>query len=146
MTVDVHGGSDGVVDPKGSANTGRQSGTGSSKGDGSSETTPNDPALIAANPGDPGTPDSGIATVDGPGTRAVPFTGCGPFPPIKSQDKCQTASDCAPASPCHARSCVAVANANPPQANTVCTMNLVCPSIDIGKCDCVDGLCALVFR
>ncbi len=72
--------------------------------------------------------------------------GCRGFDPIKSQDACTAASDCAPSSHCHARSCIAAAKAPPKPANLRCTMNLVCKSLDVGRCDCVDGVCALVSR
>ena len=81
---------------------------------------------------------------------ALPFAirdggfGCAPFDPIKSQDPCTSAADCAPASHCHARSCVAATNAPPKRTDIRCTMKLVCESIDVGRCDCVDGVCALV--
>ena len=71
---------------------------------------------------------------------------CGPFKPIKSGDLCKTASDCAPSSMCHARSCVAVAKAPVRDPRAMCTMQMVCPSTDNGRCDCVDGECALVSR
>ena len=72
--------------------------------------------------------------------------GCRSFDPIKSQDACTTASDCAPSAHCHARSCIAAAKAPPKPPDVRCTMNLVCKSLDVGRCDCVDGVCALVSR
>ena len=78
---------------------------------------------------------------------AIPMlVGCSSFAPIMSQDPCGTASDCAPSAPCHAKSCTTVAKAPQSGPSTMCTMSLVCSSMDVGKCDCVDGFCALVPR
>ena len=72
--------------------------------------------------------------------------GCGKFDPIKSTDACKKATDCAPSAECHAPACVAKAKAPVKAPGTMCTMNLVCRSADVGRCDCVDGVCALVGR
>ncbi len=67
--------------------------------------------------------------------------------PIRSQDRCVSSADCAPSSLCHAPSCVARAKAPVrPDGGVMCTMMLVCKSIDVGRCDCVDGVCALVSK
>jgi hypothetical protein len=71
---------------------------------------------------------------------------CPPITPVVSQDRCSAPADCAPASLCHASSCVAKAKAPTPSPSTVCTMNYVCNSTDFGKCDCVSGYCTLVSR
>ena len=72
---------------------------------------------------------------------------CAVKEPIKSADACNAAADCAPAALCHARACVATANApKAPPGGVSCTMNLVCRSTDVGRCDCVDGVCALVAK
>ena len=110
------------------------------------------------------TPASASASVEPPissaspapapsaGTRRVGLLsgcGCAPCEPIKSSDACTSASDCVPESPCHARSCVTAAHATalpPDGGRLMCTMNIVCKSMDVGRCDCVDGLCALVAR
>lgn len=72
--------------------------------------------------------------------------GCGAFDPVMSQDACSQASDCAPSSHCHAKSCIAASRAPSPQPGMQCTMNLVCKSIDVGRCECLNGVCALVTR
>gem|GEM_PF-3368366 len=100
---------------------------------------------------EPSPPQSDSPTEVPPETQeadagARPAFGCGSFPTVKSQDTCQNSSDCAPATPCHATSCVAAANATTLPAGAQCTMKLVCQSVDVGRCDCVDGVCALVSR
>jgi len=81
-----------------------------------------------------------------PNMVLAPMADCHTFAPIQSEDTCSTAGDCAPASRCHAKSCVAAAKAEPAAPNAVCTLSLVCGSMDVGRCDCVDGVCALVPR
>lgn len=72
---------------------------------------------------------------------------CAPTEPIKSTDPCKVSTDCAPSALCHAPSCVDKAKAPvPPDGGAVCTMSLVCRTTDVGKCDCVDGVCALVAK
>jgi hypothetical protein len=71
---------------------------------------------------------------------------CAPFAPVKSTDTCAADADCAPADVCHARSCASASKAPKRAPGTMCTMNLVCQSIDVGKCACVDKVCALVSR
>lgn len=112
-------------------------------------------AKRAARPEEPGpevTPaPTGEPAAAAPGVSNHPEVprfklGCQPFDPIPSQDACNVANDCAPSSPCHATSCVAAAKAPSPSPNAQCTMKLVCKSIDVGRCDCVNGMCALVSR
>jgi hypothetical protein len=102
-------------------------------------------------PEEPYPPEPDSPTESPPETREAdagvrPVFGCGSFPTVKSQDSCQNSVDCAPATPCHATSCVAAANATALPAGAQCTMKLVCQSVDVGRCDCVDGVCALVSR
>ena len=106
----------------------------------SGDTEPGSGSTDASGPA-PGSSDPG-STASPPNLVVL----CHEFPPIKSKDPCSVEGDCAPDSPCHARACVAASKAPVRPANTVCTMSLVCPSIDVGRCDCVDGVCALVSR
>jgi hypothetical protein len=73
---------------------------------------------------------------------AVPT--CGLAQPKLSGDACQQDSDCGPSEPCHARACVTAAKAQPPAPATVCTRQLVCDSIDVNRCGCFKGQCALI--
>jgi hypothetical protein len=64
--------------------------------------------------------------------------------PVKSADGCAVDADCAPSVPCHATACLNVANAQLPDANTVCTEDLVCDSADTNSCGCYQGVCTLL--
>lgn len=79
-----------------------------------------------------------------PAGSADAFFACRLPAPVTSDDACSQDSDCAPAVPCHARACVARAKAQPPKADTVCTRQLVCDSIDVNRCGCHEGRCSLV--
>ncbi len=70
---------------------------------------------------------------------------CAPTEPIKSTDPCKSSTDCAPSALCHAPLCIDKLKAPvPPDGGAVCTKSLMCRTTDVGRCDCVDGVCALV--
>ena len=72
---------------------------------------------------------------------------CAPTEPIKSTDPCKSSTDCAPSALCHAPQCIDKLKAPAaPDGGVLCTMNLVCKTADVGRCDCVDGVCALVAK
>ena len=90
--------------------------------------------------------DGGSPEESNPEPPALPEGGfsCDKFAPIKSTDACKTSAECAPSAVCHARTCIAKSKAPQIKPRTMCTMELVCRSIDVGSCGCVDGVCALV--
>ncbi len=77
------------------------------------------------------------------GTGAFPFKCQLPEPKL-SDDPCSSDADCDVSDPCHARSCVAKAKANPPQPSTICTRSMVCDSVDANRCGCHQGRCGLI--
>ncbi|CAN5754736.1 hypothetical protein BH09MYX1_BH09MYX1_20540 [soil metagenome] len=72
--------------------------------------------------------------------------GCSLCDPVVSADPCKTSDDCAPATACHAKACVAKANAEPKTPSTVCTLDLQCNAIEANTCACFEGKCALAPR
>jgi hypothetical protein len=104
-------------------------------------------------PTNPGTPESDTrdepgGVVSSPPNEAPKSPPAGPFAcglpaPVSSEDACTKDADCAPAEPCHARACVAVAKARPRGPDTVCTMSIDCQSADVNPCACYEGRCAL---
>ena len=95
-------------------------------------------------------PEAGPAVAPG-GGAPMPIAAAGPSPgachlpePLLSGDACQTDADCGVSAPCHAAACVAVAKAQPPDADTVCTKSLECRTADANRCGCHQGQCALV--
>jgi hypothetical protein len=82
-----------------------------------------------------------------PGTTPVerpPGFQCKLDAPKLSDDTCKSDADCAPSDPCHAHACVAVAKANPPKKDTICTYMMDCQSVDANRCGCHEGRCALI--
>lgn len=69
--------------------------------------------------------------------------GCGLCDPIVSTDRCKTDGDCAPASPCHATSCVGKAKSVPRTPATMCTQDMRCATSDANACGCLKGFCSL---
>jgi hypothetical protein len=85
--------------------------------------------------------DSGADTATAfSGTKVC---GCSLCEPVVSDDACTKDDDCAPKTACHAKACVAKANAEVRGPNTMCTQDLHCDSIDANKCGCLKGKCAL---
>lgn len=108
-----------------------------------SSTAPNDDVATvpAQAPEQPSEPESPPLLLDNGGCA------CAPCEPIKSQDPCTSAADCAPSALCHAPACIAKAKAPvAPDGGVMCTMRLACKTVDVGRCDCVDGVCALVAK
>ncbi len=64
--------------------------------------------------------------------------------PVKSEDACASDADCGPSEPCHARACVARQKSRPKGPDTMCTMKLDCASVDVNRCGCFEGRCALI--
>lgn len=64
--------------------------------------------------------------------------------PVKSDDACASDADCGPSEPCHARACVARQKSRPKGPDTMCTMKLDCASVDVNRCGCFEGRCALI--
>jgi len=102
----------------------------------------------------PGTKGSDVPPNQGEVVASPPASGStnpvpGPFAcrlpaPLASDDTCSRDADCAPAEPCHARACVAVAHAHARGPDTVCTMSIDCQSADVNRCACYEGRCSLV--
>jgi hypothetical protein len=92
----------------------------------------------------PTAPDSGPSvSVIGSGAKVC---GCALCDPLVSDDPCAKDDDCAPQTPCHAKSCVAKAKAQPRTPGTMCTQDLQCDSTDSNACSCVKGKCTLHAR
>jgi hypothetical protein len=72
--------------------------------------------------------------------------GCALCEPVVSDDPCIQDSDCGPSAPCHADRCVGIAKAKPRQPSDMCTLQLMCKTIDANACGCVNGRCALYPR
>jgi hypothetical protein len=104
--------------------------------------------VVASPPASVESPDPAVtASVSKPGPVFDAGFGCAPSEPIKSTDPCKSSTDCAPSALCHARSCIDKTKAPvAPDGGVLCTMSLVCGTTDVGRCDCVDGVCALVGR
>jgi len=64
--------------------------------------------------------------------------------PLRSDDACKSDAECGPSSPCHAKACVAASKARPPTPDTMCTQSIECDSIDVNRCGCLEGRCALI--
>lgn len=61
---------------------------------------------------------------------------------VKGEDKCTSDGDCAPASCCHPRACVAK-NKAPACEGERCTLNCIGGTMDCGgRCLCLEGQCA----
>ncbi|MDI3290235.1 hypothetical protein [Polyangium sp. 15x6] len=91
-----------------------------------------EPGAIQSAPNEPPPP-----AAEGPITCGLPA-------PVVSEDPCTKDAECAPAEPCHAHACVAVAHAKPRTPDTVCSTMLDCKSVDANPCVCHQGRCALV--
>lgn len=75
---------------------------------------------------------------------SAPAPACRLPAPVKSDDACSSDADCGPSEPCHAHACVAKAKAKPRTPDTMCTMKLDCASVDVNRCGCFEGRCALI--
>jgi len=118
--------------------------TGGANADGAARPGPH---VVVASPAASTEPPGPAASESEPDPVVGVGLGCAPVEPIKSTDACKNSTDCAPSALCHARSCVDKTKAPVvPDGGVLCTMNLICGTIDVGRCDCIDGVCALVGR
>lgn len=114
-----------------------------SGGDPSSGSLPGvDVSTQTATAATPATSSAPAASTAAP--SADGFFACRLPAPVKSDDPCSTDADCAPATPCHARACVARAKAKAPDPSSVCTHQLACDSVDANRCGCFEGRCSLI--
>ncbi len=120
----------------------------------SSEVCTNEGATASKPCGTSDGSDSGAREATPSFSSTPRLCGCGLCEPVLSSDACKADSDCLPATPCHAKTCVAAAHAQPRAANTQCTEILECDAIEANRCACVrpqgssgeTGRCALAPR